>query len=572
MTDAAERAAFSQNVFSLRVAGGTLLFSIALSLLIAQQTGSSFLWPLFIALGFFLGVLLSIFSLSRFLLRSACRLLSCTGRDPKLVLLSRAALVSVLVPEAVTGLLLLGTFTIAERSLGSQAALGLTFLGASVTSVTLLVFARSAAASVRSALIDTSRSSSPPHAPSLHSASLAEVVAATFGRSLLSLAILMTVSSLGHVLLLAHSVGLNTELHPSTLLYPHLLRWIGLLALSFGAFVVRSSEREPTSWAWLRGAGVTVLLLLGGAWSLAQSLESDAPARLLPSQVSFLLLGIVALIWLASIRRTAPQAPLWMTRLSWGIGFAFLCVAGLSLIRLLSPDTPLPLALNHSLLTATILAIFPLAHLFRVAQEIQRGAQRCEPFVSSPAHPAQQVELSPPRSLSLPYWPLLLVLGFEAARLSEPAETDFLSLALAALLGLSALLLALGRSALTCDAAQRAVTRLRNESTSDTSSVPGFSEALDAVLPATRAGWLSSLLFVLGLPLLYGGLRALELPIHPGALGLGLGLGALLSGLSLSWLQEEEEAPTFNGHSSLASLLALTLVIWLSAATHFLTL
>lgn len=597
IADAAERAGLTQGAFSLRVAGGALLVLTFLSVWLGSRLGAPLIAFAAVPLTVGATALGSQLFVARTLTRASCRQLASSGRDQKASLLSRSALAATLALEGTSGLCVLGAFVAAERSLGPKLALQLSFVAAATIAVLGVVLGRTAAALLqtsvrlerRAADLEPGDSTRTPHA-----GSLAEVVATTFGRSVASAATLLSLSSLGHTLLLAHTLSLTNEASSDAALYPHLLRSLGLLALLFGGWVVRSSERETPGWSWGRGTLVTFVLLVAGAWSLSQNLE-DPLSRLLPGGASLFVAGVGAILLVAQLTTNSSSSFSPAGR-STGSGEGdgsralrseLVCGGALAVLGLLffvslelaRGESAVPEALAHALFVSCVLSLVSVLHVFRSASEIAFGSELSVHLTASnEARPFGVNEgMTPPPRLLTGYWPLALLLGFEALPLSNTSSGSWALRGLGGLLGVTALLLTLAESTRAGAALRAAARRLvvDPEETETTSTAPSFGAVLDLGRSAVRRGFWAPLTFVVVTSTLWLALRTLFPQLGFDVMASGFAVGALLVGCVLSWIGRDE-APVglpgspFHGHTSYALPLALAFVTLLTAGSQLL--
>ena len=608
IADAAERAGLTQGAFSLRIAGGALLVLTLLSVWLGSRLGAPLVAFALVPLAVGATALGSQLLVARTLTRASCRQLASSGRDQKASLLSRSALAATLALEGASGLCVLWTFVAAERSLGPKLALQLSFVAAATIAVLGVVMGRTAAAllqtSVRlerrssNALGDGARASHVPGSSEVtrtpHAGSLAEVVATTFGRSVASAATLLSLSSLGHALLLAHTLVLTNEASSDAALYPHLLRSLGLLALLFGGWVVRSSERETPGWSWGRGTLVTFVLLVAGAWSLSQNLE-DPLSRLLPGGASLFVAGVGAILLVAQLTTNSNSlfspagrstgsvdgdgSRALRSELVCGGALAILGLLFFVSLELARGENAVPEALLPALFIACLLSLVSVLHVFRSASEIAFGSELSAHLTASNEARALGVNegMTPPPRLLTGYWPLALLLGFEALQLSNTSNGSLALRGLGGLFGVTALLLALAES-VRAGAALRAAARqlvVDQDATETASTAPSFGAVLDLGQSAVRRGFWAPLVFVLGASALWLTLRALFPQLGFDAMASGFAAGALLVSSVLSWLGRDE-APVglpgspFHGHTSFALPLALAFVTLLTAGSQLL--
>jgi hypothetical protein len=312
---------------------------------------------------------------------------------------------------------------------------------------------------------------------------------------------------------------------------------------------------------------VNLVLLVAGAWSLGQSLGDEPLGRLMPSAVTFFVMGAaLCLLWLLGKAESRVGAEL-------GAGASFLVLAWLCLTLLQSalPGAAVPTELTHALLVASVLCLLPLSHFWRVASELVRGAE-----LSARLAPEGESSLpksgSPPAAFAVGHWLFYGVLGFEALELlpGEKASSSFVGIGV--LLGAVALSAALLASLRSAQATQSAVVKLLAEHAErDPSASPaGFAEVLELCRSSRFAGFAGPLTLVVGAPtfLCLVGAR-LNLPGWP-ATTQGLLLGALGLGAWLGFVLERREPRSLLGHASLALPLALALVTWFTAGLQFL--
>ncbi|HSC89985.1 MAG TPA: hypothetical protein VLC09_22090, partial [Polyangiaceae bacterium] len=497
---------------------------------------------------------------ARTVLRTACRQLGARGRDAEARLLGRASLVTTLLPASATSLLVLGSYAFAEPRFGAKAGLQWAFTTAAVSSSVLVVFARAAAAHIHGLASSRGAALAAPHP-----ASLAGVVAASFGRSLITTASYGAAFAIGQAALLAFSVSLGGETPESALLYPHLLLWLSLGSLVFGGLVVRSSERESGAWAWTRAALVSVSLFVAGAWSLAQSLDDGHLARLLPATVSFCFVA-------------APLglAPLWLGRrssrsreLAAGALLLSLCVVGLGVFELSTSETPIPNALLHALVLATLLALAGIAQSWRVALEMSRAADAGHDLVTE-----QVVQRSndgaPPDALVGPQALVLVMVGLVVLQVLPGESTAAGPLGLGATLGALLLVAAIHGSVRAAAPARLRVARFLDEHQQrNAAASASFGEVLELSRIDRLRGFAPTLLLILGLPL---GLIALGRFPHPTLLPsatLGLMVGALGCAALFGFVLAPVEPTELEGHANLAPPLALSLLACLCAGLQF---
>jgi len=567
IADAAERAGLGQNALSLRAAIVALGLTILASVGCALRAGAPTLWFALLPLGVAASATATGLGVARWSTRAAARLLGETARDASATLLGRAALVATLIPEAVSGLLVLGTFAWGERLLGAKVGLQLAFVAAATVAILGVVFARSTAAFVLCVDVTDRAELVAPHP-----GSLARVVAATFSRSILSTAALMTTSCLGHALLLAHGVTLSGEASPSSLLYPHLLRSLGLLALVFGGLVVRSSEREPLRWAWIRGAVVSSILLVAGAWSLAPSLEDAAWTRLLPGGASFVFLAALSSAALISLSKSSISNDSFSpTQLAWGAVLGLLGLSSWGLLRVAASPTPLPEHLGHSLFLACILSLLPLVHIWRVARETAVGARLAFGLSGGTDASVRGHDASPPAAWANVYWLLVLLVGYEATQLLEGEHSQNALLGFGVLLGFVTLGVSLSSSARACRRARAEVNAHleAHVSGSPSASAAAFGDVLALARNSSGRGFVAPLFLVIAGSALWVGIAQRS---HDSALStalLGFVLGSLSSGAILGWLLEDREPSLLRGHAALALPLGLSLVTWITTGLQF---
>lgn len=549
--DAIERAALAQCSFALRIVGLALLLFFLLLTPLLIRSSSSFLWfflpPFFVVLAGLAAGLGAV----RLALRATFRLLGASGSDAQVLLLSRSSLAATLLIEGATGLALTGTFLVADRYLGTTTALQITFVVTAALGLLAALLSHVARSlshvgqtfPLPPALIEERKSSYPLPVLPAHPGSLSELMAQTFGRALSSTALLLLVSSLGHAILLAHFSQLRHEAEDSLSLYPHLLRALGLAALTFGAFATRSSDREPLHWAWLRGLLVSFTLFIAAAWSLSSLLSDSVFARLLPAACTFLFLGVLLIV--ASSPKFAP-APQRLTTLSrnlqrfpsliLGLLLSALVLFFFFLLQVFQKDTPLPALLPYTLLSSCCLTLFPLLHSLQFSHQTTLGTQWSVSLIAAgepgltPAQPAPAA--GPPSTYWLSSTFLALLIGFEAVRLLSQATHTLAVLAWSLTFGVLSLLLVLVQSSqakLTARLRAEEIVSDYFEAREVTSTAPSFREVLDVGLRASRQGYFPLFALLLALPPLLLGFFFFFPQEEAKTVLVGLTLGVLLS-------------------------------------------
>ncbi len=571
VTDAVERAGLSQ------LGGTTFNVILCLGLLVTQGALTATLHELptlAFAVAPVVGAaiaLLVAFSASRRLVRVAGQMVGARTTDTVTSLSGKAALSASLTTVASAGILVTGLEVLCKRWMDPQASLQVALLSVSSGSLLLVVLGRALAVAWATA----EEGSQPATTDTLSATTLARLVGASFGAAVLRSAGLFTLAGLTQVALAF--LSLRSDAATAEVgRFTQLLLPLGLLATCFGAMAIRSSEREPAHWAWLRGGAVTLVILLAGLWSLAGLIALEELKRRLPAALSFLIVGAAVATWLSGLLQqrmeaTEDDGP----RSASPILILLLPVAlALALHPSLS-DGGLPIQTIPGAVLGAAMALVPLAVLWQMAADALLASGLCQVLATE----GQWTTSNTLQGESLPDRGYLLatsaavgpaaICSFDMLFISAPssAHTDVNSGLW--LLGVGALLGSI--AVLQSTSANRALSKRGAQQLSHltlpTTSTPGRSTpSLGAVLDAARAAsaqrqwvWTTSLLAP---PLLLGLLRYSGTEVRAASLAPGYLLGVMLCSALVKMKLDHLSAGPQRPHGSLALPAALAILAW----------
>lgn len=366
VTDAAERAALGQLIGPAKLSLGAVAILSAASGLFAYRTGAS---PLLSAASTALAPILlavAVFYSCRRILRAAGQLVASDTRDERVTTTSRTLVGAVLCCDAAIGICLLSLHSLAAMELGVLRANQLVLLASSSIAMVCAIFARSTTSSILVAVNGAREAGPEPHA-----GSLALLVSKSFHTPLLRILSVVSISALGHAALLVMTTT-GSEQEAASWLYPHLLKLLGLFCLLFSGLVVRSSEHERSTSAWLRGAIVHLVLMIAGTWTLSSEL-SEAWSKSVPAGLTFLYFALVVSISIPFGGASFGTSPPPRTNLRRAPGIAVYLLLLLILILATrnadGPDAIATLAFSSLLLSATF-ALAPLATVWLLSRDL----------------------------------------------------------------------------------------------------------------------------------------------------------------------------------------------------------
>ena len=566
VTDAVERAGANQLGGSLVPALVCVGFVCAQALILSRVLD---LAPLWLVASPVLGALCAgivALAASRRLIRVAGQMVDAKTADTITSLSGRAAFSATLVTLASAGGLVTGLQVLTAPALGASGSLMAGLLATTSGGLVLVLFGRTLS-------IAWATAEAGSVGDTLSSATLARLVGASFGAPVIRAGALFTAVGLSHLGLAR--LGLEQAgLRPGAGQFLQMLVPLGLVASCFGAVAIRSSEREPAHFAWLRGGLVSLLVLLAGIWSLASHIETDAGRRLLPTALTFLLIGAGAVAFFTAFSRS----PTWRREEPRGDTSR----AGLGALGLLSLPLLLSLALPEELaapalpgatfvgiVLAAALTLLPLVSVWQLAADTLHAARHCQLLAAeglpTPASPLLEESLPRRGDTSLTSVALCVVAVCAVSLLS--ARTGGADAGSVWILGIAALLGALTlleTSAINHTQATRTARALLllpgSESAAD--PTPSLGAALEVARSASaerRWVWLSALLgppLALCLAQLAGG--AVRTP-H---LAEGFFVGLLTCASVVGLLRDSWAGAQHRAEASLALPTALAMVAW----------
>ncbi len=568
VTDAVERAALAHLKSPAKISGVAIaLLGIAFALS-AQIKGEQ-------TVGWYLGgcalgpvVLAScLFYASRKALRASGQLVGARAADTQSRISSRNAVSVVLFVEATVGLLFLGLQTLVAAVHGPLVAGQVVLATATSFSVAALIFARAAT----TAILTTSEIADPKEeAP--HPASLAVLIGASYHAPLLRLLGLVALSTVGQAALLA---SVSSSPDAASLVYPHVLKLLGLFGLLFAGAVVRMTDEEDPSAGWTRGGLVYLVLMIAGAWSLSSPLP-ELWAHVVPSGLTFFYVALGVTVWSFG-RRTSddPYRASFLknsaTRAPQGVLLLSLVVVLLLTSATLSEENALPAPVLLSLLLAGALSAAPFSVVWLLARDLGEGSVRTEQL----AYP-EQMNTSAPRSepsgKMLRVFPLLcsvVLVTSLSGLLMTRTELDELSLSilfLATLVAALGLLAVLGYLETGTRGPARKIALLLGADSATEQDAVNFEKAVLYAGQGIAHRELAFLAFTLVPSVCFLGALPFIPTLFGRALLLGLGIGFAGVGVCLETVSASDR------NSGQRSLGALALIISLAQATWLLTL
>jgi len=292
---------------------------------------------------------------------------------------ARGGLSALLLTGGTTFGLTLGLHAWASHELGALPAQFLVLLSSSAIGLVGLILARGAAISALTAHGGTAQLSTAPHG-----GSLALLVSDSFQAPVLILGAWTSLSALGHAtLILLPGTPSATE---SPFLYPHLLQLLGLVAVGFGALVVRIQEGESSAHGWIRAGLVSMTLLIAGGWSLASQLPSDE-ARSVPAGLTFFFVSLALAVWAAPRHRFEARR----TPHDWRRFWSPLLLVALTLILFATLTTSesahiRPAEVNRLFVASTVSAL-PLAILWALCSRFDEVKEQIASLAFSASPP-----------------------------------------------------------------------------------------------------------------------------------------------------------------------------------------
>ncbi len=415
ITNAAERAGLAHLVAPARLAASGTVTLTALAGVWGFSQGNPLTWLI-------MGPLLAPLVVGASLFYSTRKLLNCTGQvmgmastSKQLALMSKTGLGAVLLLESTVALVLLGLHQVVVSVSDAALANQVVTISAASLGLSIFIFAR---ASVSAAVCAELASQDASQAP--HPGSLALLVNSIFHSPLLQLLTLAAVSLVGHVgLLLLGSThkgdsSLNVEL------FSHQLKLLGLFALLLSVLLVRTSDREKGSSAWLRSFAVFVLLMVCGVWSMGQSLPATWSIRI-PVALTLFFLALGVTLSQLQVARWSPLPEGHSVSVSRGalarapaiVGGAVLVLALVLFASLpVSSPTLSPQTLLQLLLSATF-TLVPLALLWSLIELLALGARQNTSLANGLPVEQDTSEILPaPRSVeAMPYLGFVLTIS-----------------------------------------------------------------------------------------------------------------------------------------------------------------
>lgn len=562
VTDAVERAGLSQVIPGLAGVGGIVVFLTIAGGGYAMIAQRPLLW--FLLAPALSGVVVhaACYYSSRRMVRAAGQLVGAISTDEAVSISARSTLAASLVCDGAAGLLVVGLWAAAQPTLGAEAAEHLCLLAALSTVLISVLLARSASVAAGAAHYGSRVGA----VGQVHPASLAELVSSSFGYSIVRCASLLSVSAFGRAILLLLSRGEASD--SAHWIYPHLLQALGTLAIVFGLMTVRSSEREPGTWGWLRGATVTLVLLIAGAWSLSRGLAPGIASRAIPSAATFFFLGTGVAVWLGTGGRSDQ---------GWGAALRKLPSAGvlftITAILLVSiPETLTAQKMEASeiraLILTSVLSAVPVAFAWHLGDGLFRSARGCSLLASEGKLPIDEKRSAidgPGRGLLGILPALWCLVCFIALSRVLPVEWHFDPLLFGAAAGLGACM-ALAGAGLNLRSSRSAGRSIRElvltHARATASEGPNLTKALTT---ATQAGWTLAFVWptLLMSPALIIGIAAWAAP--PGAataVAVGLAIGGVVTGLGLNLALDHPAAEELQTEGALVSPTVVSHAAW----------
>lgn len=511
-------------------------------------------------------VLASLYYSSRKLLRASAQVVTGSGADQQLSICSRNLLVAVLCSEATVSLVLLGTYAIVSATVDAPQASRVVLVAASGIGLCSVIFARSSAGAMRA-----SHQEGQLQGP--HPGSLALLVAHGFHAPVLRLLTLVTLSALGHGILLLFVDGSGGD--QKLWLYPHLLRVIGLMALCFGNLVVRTTESELPQTGWTRGAAVSLLLLIAGAWSLSADLPTQW-ARQVAAGLTFFFLIPSVFVWASSSvsHRVGGRASELLPYIPAALCFAgLLCTLTFS-VNLLPADLSLPNQTLLRLFVAAALSLTPMSVVWLMARDMSESYRH----VSELSYlGGGRLTVAGPSGGFTNLFPALTFTAAASAlgnTILVPSGSGSLGLiqTLGWVMGALVLWALLGMSEQTCIGPMRAISQLlaSHQRKSTPPSTLNLELAVESSRDATRGG-LRWVLVALGPTLVVLALSFIVPAPELRSLALGMALGSAFLGVGLDWTPGESTPTERRVTGALSHVTCMGQALWLIALGMHLT-
>lgn len=562
VTDAVERAGLSQVLPGLPAVGGVIVLLTVANGLYASAANQPLLWFLLTPLLAGIVVHAACYYASRRMVRAAGQLVGAANTDEAVSVSARSALAAALVCDGATGLLVVGLWAAAQPTIGADAAEHLCLLAALATVLTSVLLARSASVAAGAAHFGSRGSA----VDQVHPASLARLVSASFGYSIVRCAGLLAVSAFGRAILLILSRNGGAE--QNHWIYPHLLQALGTLAIVFGLMTVRSSEREPGAWGWIRGALVTLLLLIAGAWSLSRGLAPGIVSRAIPSAATFFFLGAGVAVWLGMGSRADEGWGAALKKLpSTALLFVITAILLVSIPEALTAQK-MEAAEIRALVLASVLSAVPIAFAWQLGDGLFRSALGCSLLASEGTLPIDEKRSAtdgPGRGLLgiLPaLWCLVCLVALTRV-LPDELTLDALLFGVATGLGACTTLAGSALNLRTSRAAGRSIRDLVTaHGRASMEEGPNLTKALTA---ANQAGWTLAFawpVLIVSPALLIGAVAWIAPPAAVTAVAVGLAIGGLLTGLGLNLALDHPAAEELQTEGALASPTVVSQAAW----------